>query len=61
MEVSLEQLQTSLQDVSSGVYSGKESDLFHAIEAAKSQLLKLLDFGPKDPAERNALREGDSK
>jgi hypothetical protein len=58
MEVSLEQLQTSLQDVSSGVYNGRESDLFHALESVKPQLLNLLDFGQKSATERSALREG---
>jgi len=59
MEVTLEQLRESLQDVSSGVYGGREPDLFHAIDSARPQLLRLLDFGAKSAAERNALREGE--
>ncbi|CAG8656069.1 15593_t:CDS:2, partial [Acaulospora colombiana] len=58
MEVTLEQLQSSLQDVSSGVYNGRESDLFQAIESAKPQLLNLLDSGPKSAAERSAVKDG---
>lgn len=58
MEVTLEQLRESLQDVSSGVYSGREPDLFHAIDSARPQLLRLLDFGAKSATERSALREG---
>jgi hypothetical protein len=61
MEVTLEQLRESLQDVSSGVYSGRESELFHAIDSARPQLLRLLDFGQKSAAERNALRAGGFK
>jgi hypothetical protein len=58
MEVTLEQLQSSLLDVSSGVYNGREFDLFQAIESAKPQLLNLLDLGPKSATERGAARDG---
>lgn len=56
--VTLEQLHASLQDVATGVYSGKEPDLFYALEKTKPQLIKLLDFGPRSATERQALKEG---
>lgn len=58
MEATLDQLQTSLQDVSSGVFNGREPDLFHAIEALRPQLVRLLHFGDKSQVERTALKDG---
>ncbi|KAG8797142.1 hypothetical protein FRC17_007833, partial [Serendipita sp. 399] len=58
MDGLFEQLQATLQDVYSGVYNGRESELFQALELATPQLLKLLDFGPKSVDERRAITSG---
>ena len=58
MDVSYEQLHATLQDVYSGVYNGKETDIFQAIQAARPQLQKLLDLGPKSADERKMVTEG---
>ncbi|KAG8847887.1 hypothetical protein FRB91_011356, partial [Serendipita sp. 411] len=58
MDGLFEQLQATLQDVYSGVYNGRESELFQALELATPQLLKLLDFGSKSVDERKAITSG---